>query len=67
MNDNTPDEIRELLEKAGLTQRAAAKRLEISEREFRRMCAGSRPIPDVVVLALRDLARTHQELIRRSV
>jgi plasmid maintenance system antidote protein VapI len=56
MSDATPEELRELLAKTKLSQREAARRLEISQREFRRMCAGSRPIPSAVMLALQLLA-----------
>lgn len=52
----TPDELRKLIARAKLSQRGAARALQISEREFMRMCAGSRPITAMVVLALRELA-----------
>lgn len=52
----TPNELRRLLASAQLSQRGAARALQMSEREFMRMCAGSRPIPAMVVLALRELA-----------
>jgi plasmid maintenance system antidote protein VapI len=56
----TPDELRQLIARANLSQRAAARALQLSEREFMRMCAGSRPITTVVVLALRALAAAAQ-------
>lgn len=56
MSDHTPDELRALLEKLGLSQRSAAHKLEIHEREFRRMCSGQISIPMVVWLALTKLA-----------
>jgi plasmid maintenance system antidote protein VapI len=46
------DRVRALLKELHWSQREAARQLEIDEREFRRMCAGARPIPNVVVLAL---------------
>lgn len=49
----TPTELRELLASAGLSQRAAAYRLGINERKFRRYCAGQADIPLAVVMALR--------------
>lgn len=55
MGDATADQLRELLAKTSMSQRAAARRLEISEREFRRMCAGQREIPAVVMLGLQQL------------
>jgi plasmid maintenance system antidote protein VapI len=57
MGEATPDDLRALLSRTGLSQREAARRLEISEREFRRMCAGTRPIPNVVLLGLTALAQ----------
>jgi len=61
MSDHTPDELRELLAKAGLSQRGAARVLEIHEREFRLMCSGQIPIPQMVWLALCKLAENAAE------
>jgi plasmid maintenance system antidote protein VapI len=55
VTDDT-DRLRSLLAAAGLSQTSAARTLGISEREFRAMCAGSRPVPPVVFLALEHLA-----------
>lgn len=54
------DRITELLNAAGLSQRGAARELEINERTMRRYCAGDSPVPRVVFLALerlRDIQR----------
>lgn len=48
-------EIRELIERLGLSQRGAAALLGLPERDFRSWCAG-RPCPRYVVLALQYLA-----------
>ena len=47
-------ELRELLSEAGVTQRAAARELQINERTMRRYAAGE-PIPRVVELALQQV------------
>lgn len=56
MGDCTPDDLRKLVAKSGLSQREAARRLEVEQREFRRMCSGQTPIPNVVKLAMQQLA-----------
>jgi hypothetical protein len=48
------DQVRELIARAGLSQRAAARELEIGEREMRGYCAGDK-VPRVVILALERL------------
>jgi DNA-binding XRE family transcriptional regulator len=48
------DKIRHLIEQCGLTQRAAARELEINERTMRGYCAGDK-VPRVVMLALERL------------
>ena len=48
----TPTQLRDLLERAGLSQRGAARKLHIDERTMRRYCAGELPVPRVVELAL---------------
>jgi transcriptional regulator with XRE-family HTH domain len=53
--------IRELLVQAGLSQRGAARELELDERTMRYYCSGDRAVPKVVILALErlvDLRRT---------
>lgn len=49
----TPDQLRKLLDKAGLSQRGAARQLDIDERTMRRYCAGEMPLPRTVEYALR--------------
>ena len=48
------DQVRELLEKAGLSQRGAARELDINERTMRAYCAATK-VPKVVFLALERL------------
>ena len=48
----TSQELRNLLEKANLSQRYAAKLLDIHERTMRHYASGDRPIPRVVQLAI---------------
>jgi hypothetical protein len=55
MSKRTATDLRAMLDKLGLAQRAAARELQISEREMRRMCAGSQVIPNVVWLALEKM------------
>jgi predicted transcriptional regulator len=45
----------DLLLSAGLSQRGAARELEISERMMRYYCSGEQPVPKVVILALERL------------
>jgi len=50
-------QVRELLEKAGLSQRQGAKELGINERTMRRYCSPSEDdAPKTVILALENLA-----------
>ena len=56
----TPAQLRELLARAGLSQRAAARELHIDERTMRRYCAGQLPVPRVVELALAGLLTDNQ-------
>lgn len=51
-NDPSPDRVRALLEKAGLSQRKAAKILGINPRTMRHYCAGSLPTPYSIQLSL---------------
>ena len=48
-------QLQRLLDRAGLSQRGAAKALEINERTMRKYAAGDAPIPKTVELALRWL------------
>jgi len=56
----TPTQLRKLLEKAGLSQRGAAKMLEIDERTMRYYAAGTYPIPRSIEIALTCLAEHRQ-------
>jgi len=56
------DRIRELLRRAGLSQRAAARELGIDERSMRHWCAGDYAPPKMALLALECLV----ELRRRA-
>lgn len=49
------DKLRNVLHELGMSQRGAARRLEISERQMRRYCAGH-DVPKYVLLALLGLA-----------
>ena len=46
-------QLQRLLDRAGFSQRGAAKALEINERTMRKSCAGDAPIPKTVSLAIR--------------
>ena len=48
----TPAQLRKLLERAGLSQSEAARRLDISDRTMRRYISGELPVPRVVEYAL---------------
>lgn len=51
----TGGQLQRLLDLAGLSQRGAAKELDISERNMRRYIAGDLPVPRVIEYALRWL------------
>lgn len=48
----TATQLREVLARAGLSQRGAAKALGIHERSMRRYCASAGEIPPVIEYAL---------------
>ncbi len=50
--------VRELIQKAGLSQRGAARLLGEDERSMRYWCSGEREIPYVVQFCLEVLAAT---------
>jgi len=52
----TAGQLQKLLDRAGLSQRGAAKVLGINERTMRKYVAGDAAIPKVVELAVRCLA-----------
>jgi plasmid maintenance system antidote protein VapI len=53
-------QLQRLLDRAGLSQRGAAKALEINERTMRKYVSGDYPIPKTVELALLYLASQSQ-------
>jgi plasmid maintenance system antidote protein VapI len=56
----TAGQLQKLLDRAGLSQRGAAKALEINERTMRKYVSGDSPIPKTVELAMLHLASTAQ-------
>ena len=52
----TSTQLRKLLDRAGLSQRGAARELQIDERTMRRYCASDGHIPKVIEYALMWLA-----------
>jgi len=53
----TPAQLQNFLNKNGLSQRGAAKALDLNERSMRRYTAGDVPIPRVVEYALLWIAQ----------
>lgn len=51
------DQIRALIDTAGLSQRGASRELGVSERLMRYWIAGERPVPRAIILALTHLAQ----------
>jgi hypothetical protein len=45
------EKVRDLLAKAGLSQRAAAREVDVSDRVMRYYCSGEEPVPRAVMLA----------------
>ena len=56
LHNPAPEYLRELLARAGLTQRGAARLLDIRERQMRRYLAGDAEAPYCVQYALEGLA-----------
>jgi hypothetical protein len=55
----TPSEhVQALLDRAGLTQRAAAEELDIDERTMRRYVSGEADVPRTIIMALNLLVMT---------
>jgi hypothetical protein len=57
------NKVRELIDRAGLSQREAARELDINEREMRGYCAGDK-VPRVVILALERLVDLHRKVAK---
>jgi hypothetical protein len=51
--EKAAQELRALMESAGLTQIAAAQELDLSERVMREYCSGRAPVPRAVLFAMR--------------
>lgn len=49
---HTAAQLRDLLARAGISQRAAARALQIDNRLMRRYCSGAIPVPEIVWMAL---------------
>lgn len=55
-------QLQKLLDRAGLSQRGAAKALEINERTMRKYCAGDSAVPKVVEYALLHIIASQAEV-----
>jgi hypothetical protein len=53
----TPKQLRAALASIGLSQRAAARLLDIDERTMRKYVAGDLVVPEMLVWAMRGLAQ----------
>lgn len=60
----TPQDLRDMLSRLGLSQAGAAKALGITTRAVEHWIAGTRPIPRMAELALRYLELTHEKTRR---
>jgi len=56
----TGGQLQRLLDGAGLSQRGAARDLQISERQMRRYVAGDAEVPKVIEYALRWLIQLRE-------
>ena len=63
----TPKQLRAALARMGLSQRAAARLLDIDERTMRKYVAGDLVIPEMLVWALHGLAQREQDEAANSV
>ena len=59
----TGNQLQRLLDRAGLSQRGAAKALGINERTMRKYVAGDQVIPKAIEIAVRCLAE-HQQVTK---
>jgi hypothetical protein len=55
------DWLRSTLEELGMSQREAARRLEVDDRTMRYWCSGQMPIPKVIKLAIETLSEEPPE------
>jgi hypothetical protein len=65
-NLSAADELRRLVSKAGLSQRAAARELGVDERTMRYWCAGNPPPPKMALRAL-DRRVAHRINVLRTI
>jgi hypothetical protein len=63
----TPKQLRATLASIGLSQRAAARLLDIDERTMRKYVAGDLVVPEMLVWAMRGLAQREQDEDANSV
>jgi transcriptional regulator with XRE-family HTH domain len=56
----TAGQLQKALDRAGMSQRGAAKEMGISERQMRRYCSGEAKVPRLVELAMLYLGSTAQ-------
>lgn len=64
---NAADRLREFLAEAKLSQRGAARAMEIDERTMRRYCSGELPVPKVVWLALETVRRNRESMMKTRI
>jgi len=64
-----PNQLRELLQRAGLTQAEAGGLIDVTERQMRRYVSGETPVPRVVVYALLHVIeqRRRGKMVTRAV
>lgn len=62
----TAAQLQKLLDRAGLSQRGAAKALGINERTMRKYVAGDAPIPRTVEIALRCVCEHRPQVNQRA-
>lgn len=63
-DEPTPDELRTLIARTGLSQRRAAESIDVSERMMRYYASGQEKIPRVVLYAMRYLAEHAPNQVR---
>jgi hypothetical protein len=61
MNEDA-QRLRDLIADVGLSQRSAAKEIDVKDRVMRYWCAGTTPVPRVVMLAIEHLRCLRGEL-----
>lgn len=61
-----PQQLRSLLEKAGLTQTEAARLIGVTDRTMRRYVSGATQVPRVVICALLYVIHVQKDLEREA-